>query len=203
HYNLGVALDRDNKIPDALFRYNRAVELGHEITKIRAYTNMARIYFQDLKNSGTALTLIDKAKQIKTDYAELWNLEGLIALNQLKDEDAADKFRSAINFNKRTVQNKPDNIEPVYYYNLSVASYYLKNYEAAEKAGLTAYSLYNTIEKPGYLLQTLGLIFNKQNKFETAVKYFEEGLLKQPENRDMLDGYSTALFNLKRYDESE
>src|SRR5690606_1562467 len=68
HYNLGVALDRDNKIPDALFRYNRAVELGHEITKIRAYTNMARIYFQDLKNSGTALTLIDKAKQIKTDY---------------------------------------------------------------------------------------------------------------------------------------
>jgi tetratricopeptide (TPR) repeat protein len=202
HYNLGVALDRDNQISDALFRYNKAVEFGTLQTKVRALTNIARIYIQDIKSYEIARELIDKAKKLNSSFAELWNLEGLIFLNEQKDTEASFCFQQAIKFNQNEVNKNRNKEEPVYHYNLSVANYYLKNYAVSESAGITAYNLYPEDHKPGYLLQTLGLLFNKKTEYDNALIYFEEGLQKEPENRDMLDGYSTTLYNLRRYDES-
>lgn len=202
HYNLGVASDRDNKISDALFRYDRAVEFGTEQTKTKALANMARLYVQDIKDPGIARNLIAKAKKINPSHAELWNLEGLIFLNEQRDTEASGCFQKAIELNKKEVTKNKVKEEPVYQYNLSVANYYLKNYSLAESSGLNAYKLYPETAKPIYLLQTLGLIYNMKGEHEKGLRYFEEGLLKEPENRDMLDGYSTALYHLKRIDES-
>lgn len=202
HYNLGVALDRDNKISDALFRYDRAVEFGSDQTKAKAYTNMARVYIQDIKDPEIARELINKAKILNPSNAELWNLEGLIFLNKQQDTEAAACFQKAIDLNKNEIKRNNDKAEPVYYYNLSVANYYLKNYAVAESSGLNAYGLYPETSKPIYLLQTLGLIYNMKNEHEKGLRYFEEGLLKEPENRDMLDGYSTALFYFNKQEES-
>lgn len=202
HYNLGVALDRDYKIPDALFRYNKAVEYGASQTKVRALINIARIYIQDIINYDTARRLISEAKKLNSSIAELWNLEGLIYLNEQKDSEASACFQSAINCNKKEVLKNSAKEEPIYYYNLSVASYYLKNYVLAETSGLLAYRLYSQDNIPVYLLQTLGVIYNMKSEYQNALRFFEEGLNKDPNNRDMLDGYSTSLYNLKRYDES-
>lgn len=202
HYNLGVALDRDNLISDALFRYDKAVDFGSKQTKVRALANLARIYIQDIKNYENARELIHKAKHLNSSFAELWNLEGLILLNEQKYIESSFCFQQAIKFNKIDVKKNRNTEEPVYHYNLSVANYYLKNYTVAESAGLKAYTLYPEENIPGSLLQTLGLLFNKKAEYEKAFRYFEEGLHKDPENCDMLDGFSTALYNLKRYDES-
>jgi tetratricopeptide (TPR) repeat protein len=202
HYNLGVASDRDNKISDALFRYDRAVEFGTDQTKTKALANMARLYIQDIKDPDIAVDLLTKAKKINQSQAELWNLEGLIYLNKQKDTEASNCFKEAIELNKKDVSKNKLKEEPVYHYNQSVANYYLKNYSLAESSGLRAYDLYPETAKPIYLLQTLGLIYNMKGEHAKGVKYFEEGLLIEPENRDMLDGYSTALFHLNKYDES-
>lgn len=202
HYNLGVASDRDNKISDALFRYDRAFEFGTDQTKTKALANMARLYIQDIKDPDIARDLLTKAKRINQSQAELWNLEGLIYLNEQKDTEASNCFKEAIELNKKDARKNKLKEEPVYQYNQSVASYYLKNYSLAESSGLRAYNLYPETAKPIYLLQTLGLIYNMKGEYARGLKYFEEGLLKEPDNRDMLDGYSTALYHLKKYDES-
>lgn len=202
HYNLGVALDRDNKIADALFRYTKAMEFGTNQTRVKAYANLARIYIQDIKDPVIARDLLSKAKNINPKHAELCNLEGLTYLNEQKDSDASNCFQKAIDFNKIEVVKNGEKEEPVYHYNLSVANYYLKNYPAAETSALRAYSLYPENNKPGFLLQTLGLIYNMRNDYEKSQHYFEEGLLKEPENKDMLDGYSTCLFHSKKIDKS-
>ncbi len=206
HYNLGVAYDIDGNKEDAVFRYQKAIDLNPFLVGAAAHFNLARLYWEKYKDEKRTLTELGKAKQLNPDIPDIYNLEGLVYSNK------TDSYAVEAEFYKRAITLSMENPNPVFYYNLSVANFYLNNLDEAQTAAEQAYQLYGEKEKLTGLLQTMGIIHYQkgvnaenrkedrkaQEEFEKSIKYYREGLLKEPENRYLLKGYRDALFKQKR-----
>ncbi|HEY7752155.1 MAG TPA: tetratricopeptide repeat protein, partial [Ignavibacteriaceae bacterium] len=199
HYNLGVALDMDELYPDAVFRYQKAMELSPELIGREAHYNLSKIYWDIYQDESRTLAELEKIKKIDPNLSYVYNLEGLIRLKQLKYSDAINLFRKAIELGL-----KPD---PVFYYNLSVTYYNLNQFDEAEENGQKALDLLPTEKEFTDLLQTMGWIHNRKgernlnsNNIGSAVSeyykasvLFNRALQEEPEKQALLDGYGEAL----------
>ncbi|HVO74376.1 MAG TPA: tetratricopeptide repeat protein [Ignavibacteriaceae bacterium] len=206
HYNLGVAYDIDGNKEDAVFRYQKAIDLNPLLVGAAAHFNLARLYWEKYKDEKRTLTELEKAKQLNPNIPDIYNLEGLVYSNK------NDSYALEAEFYKRAITLSVENPNPVFYYNLSVADFYLNRLDDAQTAADQAYRLYGEKEKLTGLLQTMGVIHyqkgigaetknesrNAHEEFDMSIKYYREGLLKEPENRNLLKGYRDALFKLKR-----
>jgi tetratricopeptide (TPR) repeat protein len=206
HYNLGVAYDTDGNKEDAVFRYQKAIDLNPVLVGAAAHFNLARLYWEKYKDEKRTLSELEKAKQLNPDIPDIYNLEGLVYSNK------TDSYAIEAEFYKRAIELSKDNPNPVFYYNLSVASFYLNKLDEAQASGDQAYRLYGEKEKLTGLLQTMGSIHYRkginaenrneprkaQEEFDKSIKYYREGLLKEPESRNLLKGYRDALFKQKR-----
>jgi len=206
HYNLGVAYDMDGNIEDAIFHYQKAISLKPNLIGAEAHFNLARLFWEKYRDENRTLSELEKAKRIDPEISDIYNLEGLVYSNKPNNYNKeSELYQIAI---KKSLKNPI----PVFYYNLCVANYYLNKLAEAQSAGEQAYNLYGEKDKLSGLLLTMGLIhfqkginFEKSNandyacaEFEKSAKYYAEGLLKNPENRDLLKGYRDVLFKLGR-----
>ena len=185
HYNLGIALDFDGKYGDAIFRYQKVINMNPELVGAEARYNLAKIYWDIYKDETKTLEELKKAENLEPNLSNIFNLKGLVFSNRMEDKKAADMYEKAIKLNK-------GELNPVFYYNLSVAKYYLNDYNAAQKAGEMAIDIYGGEDNVKGLLQTMGLIHIKKGEYKKALSYFEKGLMREPGNRAILDGYGEA-----------
>ncbi|MGE5846239.1 MAG: tetratricopeptide repeat protein, partial [Ignavibacteria bacterium] len=206
HYNLGVAYDVDGNKEDAVFRYQKAINLNPLLVGAAAHFNLARLYWEKYKDEKRTLHELEKAKQLNPDIPDIYNLEGLVYSNKI------DSYAIEAEFYKRAITLSMENPNPVFYYNLSVAYFYLNKLDDSQAAAEQAYQLYGEKEKLTGLLQTMGVIHYQKGiaaenrnegrkaheEFDKSIKYYREGLSKEPENRNLLKGYRDALFKMKR-----
>lgn len=186
HNNLGVALAIEGKYVDAIFRYQKVIQMSPELVGAEAHYNLASLYWIIYKDETKTLDQLRKAKALDPDLSDIYNLRGLVYSNRFEYKQEVNMYEQAIRRSKGVP--KPD-----FYYNLSVAKYYLEDYYAAQKAGEKAIDIYGHKEKETALLLTMGMIHIKKGEFKKALNYLEEGLIKEPENLDLLDGYGVAL----------
>lgn len=199
HYNLGVALDLKGEFEDAIFRYQKAIQLSPELIAGEAHYNLSKLYWDIFKDEIKTKDELEKVKKIMPSLSYAYNLEGLVMLDKKDYPNAALLFTKAVE-----LSTKPN---PVFYYNLSVAEYYNDNFLGAEKAGLQSIRLSEEENIFSGLLQTLGWIYNRlaeadlqrgntsaaKEKYKTAADYFSQGLLQEPDYQALLDGYGIAL----------
>jgi tetratricopeptide (TPR) repeat protein len=208
HYNLGVALDMQQKYEDAIFRYQKAIRLSPELIGTEAHYNLAKLYWDIYKDAENTLKELAAAEKLNPNLPDIYNLKGLVQLNK-KDYPEAEKY-----FLEAIQQSTKPN--PVYHYNLSVVYYYLNKFEEGQKQGEEAVKLYKDKVLPANLLQTLGWIHvqkavtaltstgeqTAKSEYEKAIHYLKEGLKIEPENRDMLDACGRALYGSGDYEDA-
>lgn len=186
HYNLGVALDMDQKFEEALFRYQKVIQMSPELVGAEAHYNIAKLYRDIYKDQEKTIEELHKAKEIDPDLSDIYNLLGLVYSGKYEDQKAFEMYEEAI---RRVIGEA----NPTYYYNQCVAKYHLKDYKTAKSIGQKVLDLYGLKERDKAILQTMGMIHIKLNEYKKALTFFEEGLMKDPRNRDMLHGYGVAL----------
>jgi tetratricopeptide (TPR) repeat protein len=211
HYNLGVAYDIEGNTEDAVFRYQKAISLNPELIGAAAHFNLARLHWEKYRDEQRTTNELEKAKVLNPDIADIYNLQGLLlASGKMEYKAEAALYEKAIELSK-------ENPNPVFYYNLSVANYYLNHYDEAQAAGEKACKLFGEKEKLTSLLQTMGVIHYQkavnrtvpggygtaEDEFKKSRDYYREGLLADPHNRELLSGYSSALLKLKQLDDAE
>ena len=208
HYNLGVALDMDELYPDAVFRYQKAMELSPQLIGREAHYNLAKLYWDIYKDNQRTLAELDKIKLIDPNLSYVYNLEGLIKLKQLDNQEALKLFSKSIELSL-----KPD---AVLYYNLSVTFYNLNKFDEAKVNGLKSIQLLPADKVFTDLLQTMGWIHNRKGELELnsgnktkaveeykkAADYFSRALFDEPERQALLDGYGEALRESGRLQEA-
>ncbi|MEW6108406.1 MAG: tetratricopeptide repeat protein [Nitrospirota bacterium] len=140
HFNLGLALDIEGRYEDAVFRYEKAISLSPELIGAEAHYSLAKLYRDIFRDDSKTLEELKKAKTIDASLPEIYNLEGLIYSGRKDDKAAAELYETAI---KADIKNP----EPVFYYNLSIAQYYLGIdnpvfYDQAQKNAEQALEIY-------------------------------------------------------------
>lgn len=196
HYNLGVALDLLKEYEDALFRYQKAINLNENLIGVEAHYNLAKLYRDIYKDDVKTIEELEKAERLNPDLPFIYNLKGLVYQGKKDNETAVKLYKKAIDLVKGEAN-------PLFYFNQSVAYYNLKNYNAAKTAGENVLRiLKHKVDKQADVLQTMGLIYLKQREFSKALPFFEKGLQLEPENYDMLHGYSIALREVGELDKA-
>ncbi|HLG32684.1 MAG TPA: tetratricopeptide repeat protein [Ignavibacteriaceae bacterium] len=199
HYNLGVALDMDDLYPDAVFRYQKAIELSPQLIGREALYNLAKIYWDIYKDEQRTLAELEKIKEIDPNLFYVYNLEGLIKLKQQNYQEAMKLFSKSIELSLKQ--------DAVLFYNKSVALYNLNKFDEAEENGLKAIEILPKDKVFTDLLQTMGWIHNRKGErelnsgnhtkaseeFKKAAEYFRHALFDEPERQALLDGYGEAL----------
>lgn len=202
HHNLGTALDIKGKYSDAIFHYQKAIELDPELVGAELHYNLAKLYWDVYKDRSRTLDEIKKAKKLNPYFPHSYNLEGLIYT------DSHEYGKEVIQYSKAIKLSRKDP-KPVFYYNLSVAKYHSRDYDAAQTAGEYALEIFKKKGKEPLvdLLQTMGWIHNQkgevaltsgdnakaQCEYKKALDYFQKGLIKEPERWGLLYGCGIAL----------
>lgn len=195
HYNLGVALDMETKYEEALFRYQKVIEMSPELVGAEAHYNIAKLYWDIYKDDNQTIEELKKGQLIDPELAENYNLMGLVYSNKYQDKKALEMYEEAI----KRIKGEPN---PTYYYNQCVAKYHLKDYKGAKQSGEKVLNIYGKEHKQKSILQTMGMIHIQLNEHAKALNYFEEGLMIEPGNKDLLDGYGVALTACNQLDKA-
>ncbi len=160
HYNLGLALELQNKLTDAVDAYRKAIELKPYFAD--AYCNLGGALAK-LGKLADAVDALRKAIFLEPDDAFAYNNLGGVLVEQGKLADAEDTFRKAIQF-------KPDYAEA--YYNLGRALALQNKLTDAVDAYHKAIEL-----KPDFVEAhcNLGLALQNKAEFTEALKALRRG----------------------------
>ena len=166
YFNLGFALQKQNKLEEAIEAYNKALAVKPDYAEV--YYNMG-IAFQDQGNLNEAIEAYNKTLAIKPDYEDAYNNMGIA----FKDQG---KLEEAIVAHSKTLAIKPDYAEA--YNNMGIA---LKDQGKLEEA-IEAYSKSLAI-KPDYAeaYNNMGIAFQDQGKLEEAIEAYNKALAIKPD----------------------
>ena len=157
--------------------------------------NAIELYHQantllQLQRYQEALTIYEKAGDIKPDYPQAWYGQGQ-ALFQLK------KYEQALMVYDQAIQLQPDYLEA--WNNRGLVLVNLKRYSEALATFDKALELKNDAPQ---VWQAKGDVFIKINNYNNAVKAYEQAINLQPDNSELWYKRGLALQNLKQYEEA-
>ena len=157
--------------------------------------NAIELYHQantllQLQRYQEALTIYEKAGDIKPDYPQAWYGQGQ-ALFQLK------KYEQALMVYDQAIQLQPDYLEA--WNNRGLVLVNLKRYSEALATFDKALELKNDAPQ---VWQAKGDVFIKINNYNNAVKAYEQAINLQPDNSELWYKRGLALQKLKQYEEA-
>ena len=201
HYELGIVLEkqRDTK---ALDSYTKTFDL--DLSHQKAIFKIAKHHIVK-RNFETAHQLIDKGLETYADNVELISLKAqayyyqeyythaVVWFNKLINLGEHSEFiheklslsyaqnsdyEDAIYHRKQALKFSPNDANAIYV----IGTYYesLSNYEKAEEYIALALKLMDRSLSDEY--QRLGTIYNRQKKYEKAIKAFQKSLKEDPSN---------------------
>ena len=198
--NLGNALRRQGKLPEALAAHQKALQLN--LKDAEAYVGIGNVLNAQGK-PDEAVAAYRKAIEFDPKYAKAYNSLGNVLSDQKKLDEAVAAYRKAIEFDPKYAiaynnlgialrgQKKLDEAVAAYqkaieldpkdataYNNLGNALRGQKKLDEAVAAYQKALTLTDTPGPPAsdYTLANngLGLVFQQQEKFEEAIKHFDK-----------------------------
>jgi tetratricopeptide (TPR) repeat protein len=181
HYNLGVALDRDRAVPDAILHYREAIRLKPDY--VEAHNNLAN----DLQLTGRlpeALAEIQVAVRLKPDDAEaLYNLGNALFASG-RPAAAADSYGAALRI-------RPDYAEA--HTNLGVALFALGRTGDA----IASYQAAARLD-PGYAVAQYdwGNALAETGRAAEAIAHYEQALRLDPRHAGAQANLGNALLTL-------
>ena len=164
--NLGNALRRQGKLPEALAAHQKALQLNPNDAE--AYVGIGNVLNTQGKQQE-ALACYKKALQLNPKLATAYNGLGIALRGQKKLDEAVAAYQKAIELNPKYATA---------YNNLGNALSDQKKLDEAVAAYQKALTLTDTPGPPAsdYTLANngLGLVFQQQEKFEEAIKHFDK-----------------------------
>jgi len=178
HNNLGVVLEDQGRISEAISQCQEAVRLRPDFAE--AHYNLA-IALGKNGQIDDAISQCQEALRLKPDYAEAHNNLGVAWLKQGRMADAIHQYQSALSLN-------PDYAEA--HFNLGVAlgdqgqmAEAIHQYQAALRC------------KPDYAgaCNNLGVAFGKQGRLDEAILQFQNALRLQPDDVEAQNNLARLL----------
>jgi tetratricopeptide (TPR) repeat protein len=178
---LGMALQRQDKLQEAVQAFDKAVELKPDSTE--AYSNRGNV-LKDLGMLKEAVESHERAIELKPDYAEAYSNLG----NALKD---LGMLKEAVESHEKAIELKPDYAGA--YSNLGNALKDLGMLKEAVESHERAIEL-----KPGYAKAycNRGNALRDLGKLNEAVESYEEAIELKPDYADAYGGRGGALRDL-------
>ena len=184
---LGLALQAQGKLKEAVQEYNKAIQLKPDY--VDAYNNHGNALHKQGKLEE-ALQSYNKALQLKPDYVIGYNNRANIYKAQGKLEKAINSFDKAIELNANNVEA---------HYNRGITLHEHGRLEEAVKSYDRALQLKPDLAVAHY---NRGNALRAQGKLEKAVKSYDKALQLKPNYLDVYNNRGLALQRLQRWDES-
>ncbi|MDC1331763.1 tetratricopeptide repeat protein [bacterium] len=178
HYNMGTALQNQNKLEEAIEAYNKALAIKPDY--VDAYNNLGTV-LQLQGKLEEAIEAYKKVLSIKADHVEAYYNMGNALQEQNKLEEAIETYNKALAI-------KPDYVNA--YNNIGNA---LKDQGKLEKA-IDAYNKTLAI-KPDYVdtYNNLGTVLQLQGKLEEAIEAYNKALVIWPDYADAIENRLSLL----------
>jgi tetratricopeptide (TPR) repeat protein len=137
-----------------------------------------------------ALTYFQKATESDAGYAEAWAQAGFC-------HEKLGRHADAVEASKKAVALRPS---PESYFNIGLASYYLKQYKESEAAYRQAIKLdpYNAADA----YYALGLTYRDWGQFEDEIQAYKHALRLKPDYVAAYDRLGQRYLQLKKYSEA-
>jgi len=182
HYNLGLAYQKQGRIPDAIKSYQKAVSIKSDY--VDAIYNLATCYYS-LGNITDALNANQVAITLRPDYAPLHYSMGILYSTQGKYNEAIASYQSAIKLN-------PDYTES--YNDLGRALTNQGRYDDA----IAAYQQAKRLQ-PDYVaaMYNLGVLYQHLKRYKEAITEFQHVLQLNPTNIEVRNRISILRGNIR------
>jgi len=187
YYNMGIALQGQNKLEEAIEAYNKALSIKPDTAD--AYYNMG-IALQGQNKLEEAIEAYNKALSFKHDYADAFINMGAALLEQNKLEEAIEAYNKALAI-------KPDYAEANY--NMGNVLQKQSKLEEAIEAYKKALSI-----KPDYAAayDNMGSVLKDQGKLEEAIEAYNKALAIKPNSSEAYNNMGNALKEQNKLEEA-
>jgi len=178
HNNLGLELEKDGRLEEALHHYKKSLEINPSFCL--AHSNLG-VALEETGRLDEAVKHYYEALRIKPDFAAAhYNLANFLK-NQGRLEEAVKHYYEALRI-------KPDFADA--HYNLAI---FLKNQGRLEEAVKHYYEALRV--KPNYadVHNSLGIALGLQGRLEEAVKHYYEALKIEPNDAQAHNRLGIAL----------
>jgi len=185
--NLGMALQRKERLDEAIRCYDRSLTLNPKQAEL--WFRMGELLRQE-KRTDEAILSFDQALNVKSDYWQAANAAGLLYFETKRYEEAADRFtRSA----------EIDTSQAGAYNFICRCLWALRRYEEALPHGRKAVAL---APDDADITKNVGLILQKLGQHEEALTWFDKALALRPDFPSALNDRCTTLFAVGRGEEA-
>ena len=185
--NLGLALQRKDRLDEAIRCFDRALTLNSDQPEI--WFRMGEL-LQQQKRLDEAILSFDQALKVKPDYREAANASGLLYFETKRYEAAIARFTTSADI---------DPTQAGAYNFVSRCQWPLRRFDEALANGHKAHDL--APDSPE-IAKNIGLILQKLDRQEEAMVWFDRALALRPDFPPALNDRATTLFALRRIDEA-
>jgi tetratricopeptide (TPR) repeat protein len=185
--NLGMALQRKERLGEAIRCYDRSLTINKEQPEL--WFRMAELLRQE-KRIDEAILSFDQALNLKSDYWVAANAAAILYFEAGRYEEAAARFT-------RSVEVEPDQAGAQNF--VCRCLWYLRRYEEALPYGRKAIAL---APDDADIAKNVGLILQKLDQQEEALVWFDKALALRPDYGSALNDRSTTLFALGHPEEA-
>jgi len=185
--NLGLALQRKDRLDEAIRCFDRALTLNPDQAGI--WLRMGEL-LQQQKRLDEAILSFDQALKVKPDYREAANASGLLYFETRRYEAAIARF---------TASAQIDPTQAGAYNFISRCQWPLRRFDEALANGHKAHEL--APDSPE-IAKNIGLILQKLERHEDAMVWFDRALALLPDFPPALNDRATTLFALRRIEDA-
>ena len=187
HTNLGIALENQGKIEEAIGHYTEALRINpnHQL----AHNNFGNA-LAHLGQMGNAIHHYSEALRIQPDYPSARYNIAVALSRQGRIEEAIDQYNTVL-------QSQPNYIEA--HFNLGLLLVQQGEFESSVSHFMDAIKI-----RPDHAdaRLSLGLVLAKQEDLEKAAFHLSKALENQPENKEILYNLATVLYKQGRNQEA-
>ena len=175
--NRALAKQNAGDLNAALSDYSKAISLYDQ----DAVTFINRsVLYRKMNKNDLALADLNKASKLAPNYFKTFNLRGNLYLNQKKYTEALADFNKAIKLNSKSVAD------------LTSRSYCYLKLNKPEQALTDAKKALELDKTNSDAFLHAGLSSFNLNKFDQAIKYYTDGIVKNPDDGRLYYGRSAA-----------
>ena len=199
----GVEYSNAGNYDRAIESFNKALKLSPEGDAL-TFTNLGATYLK-MNEGDKALNCFDKAINLSPDYANAWNMRGVLYFNESDFDKARENFQQAFKLNQRneTVLNnlakfyeQTDNRNAEDWRTLGSA---YEKLEICDKA-VNCYDKALAISPADFKsLCNLGVLAHLADESDKAVKYFKKALEISPQDVVVLQNLGAVCIKAKKY----